>query len=211
MMSRVDDSMNLKMENLRRCPGFPCYFQSRLNWSKNVGEERDAPFQIMLPSMNMAYCVYISLALWLELFIMKCPHASLTPFVFGFSQDTTENGAKASKNIVRGIFGGSIFKEGNQAIRENGGSGCLGTHSVRKLSSTHARRSGASKDDRDIRGRWKGRARVGDRYDDVELPWPDVKVAQMLCVGGACKYVIKNDSGVSNDFIFEFVVPNIRK
>ena len=152
MMSRVDDLMNLKMENLRRCPGFPCYFQTRLNWSKNVSEERDAPFQIMLPSMNMAYCVYLSLSLWLEIFIMRSPHAALTPFVFGFSQDVTDNGAKASKNIVQGVFGGNIFKESNKAIRDNGGSGCLGTHSVRKLSSTHARRSGASKDDRDIRG-----------------------------------------------------------
>ena len=211
-MARVDDSMNFKMENIRKCPGFPFYFQSRLNWSKNVREERDAPYQIMLPSMNPVYCVYFSLALWLEIFIMKCPHALLTPFTFGFSQDTTlETGANASKNIVQGIFGGRIFKESNTAIRDSGGSGCLGTHSVRKMSSTHARRSGANKDERDIRGRWKGKQRVGDRYDDVELPWPDLKVAQMLCIGGPCKYVVKSESGVNDAFIFEFVVPNIRK
>ena len=33
----------------------------------------------------------------------------------------------------------------------------------------------------------------------------------MLCLGGACKYIVKNESGVSDDFIFEFVAPNIRK
>ena len=70
------------------------------------------------------------------------------------------------------------------------------------MSSTHARRSGAYKDERDIRGRWKGKQRVGDRYDDVELPWPDLKVAQMLCIGGPCKYVVKSESGVNDAFIF---------
>jgi len=55
-------------------------------------------------------------------------------------------------------------------------SGALRTHSVRKLSSTHSRRSRALKDERDIRGRWKGKTRVGDEYDDVELPWTGIKV-----------------------------------
>ena len=91
-------------------------------------------------------------------------------------------------------------------IRNEGGSGALGTHSIRKLAATHTRRSGASKDERDIRGRWKGKARVGDRYDDVELPWPDIKVAQMLCVGGACKYVITRESGVSNEFVLHVII-----
>ena len=212
MIARVDDSMQFKMENLRKSCSFPFFLQARLNWSKNVGEERDAPWQLVMGSMNMAYCIYCTLSLWLEIFIGKYPHALLTPFVFGFSQDVTEKGgAQASKNMCQDIFGGHIFKEGNRAIIASGSSGALGTHSVRKLSSTHARRSGASKDDRDIRGRWKGKTRVGDRYDDVELPWPDIKVAQMLCMGGACKYIIKRDSGVSNSFVFEFVVPNIRK
>ena len=143
---------------------------------------------------------------------MKCAHALLTPFTFGFSQDTTiETGANASKNIVQGIFGGSIFKESNAAICDSGGSGCLGTHSVRKMSSTHAHQSGANKDERNIRERWKGKQQVGDRYNNVELPWPDLKVTQMLCIGGPCKYVVKSESGVNDAFILEFVAPNIWK
>ena len=212
MIARIDNSMNVKMTNFKVCPGFPWLLQTRMNWSKNVCEERDALWQMMLPSMNTLYCVYCSLALWLEIFIMKCPHALLTPFLFGFSQDVTEEGgATASKNIIQAIFGGNIFKSRNAASREGGGDGPLGTHSVCKLAATHARRSGASKDERDIRGRWKGKARVGDRYDDVELPWPDIKVCQMLCIGGPCKYKIKADSGVSESFILEFVVPHISK
>ena len=100
---------------------------------------------MILPSINMVYCVYISLALWLEIFIMKYPHAMLTPYLFGFSQDVSEeDGATGSKNIIQAIFGGSIFKAQNTANREGGGEGALGTHSVRKLAATHARRSGAS-------------------------------------------------------------------
>ena len=212
LISRIDDSMNFKINNIQKSAPFPHFLQARLNWSKNVSEERDAPWQLMMPAMKTVYCVYCSMSLWLEIFIERYTHASLTPFVFGFSQDITEeNGAKASKTIIQSIFGGNIFKAGNTLIRNEGGSGALGTHSVRKLAATHTRRSGASKDERDIRGRWKGKARVGDRYDDVELPWPDIKVAQMLCVGGACKYVITRESGVSNEFVFEFVVPNIKK
>ena len=45
------------------------------------------------------------------------------------------------------------------------------------------------------------RCRVGDRYDDVELPWPDTKLATFLCIGGPCKYKIKKDSGIDNSFI----------
>ena len=212
LIARIDDSTNVEIENFKKSSSFPFYLQTRLNWSKNVQEERDAPWQLMLPCMNKSYCVYLSLSLWLEMCLLKYPHALLTPYCFGFSQDVTEEGgATASKNIVQAIFGGTIFKASNTALREGGGSGALGTHSIRKLAATHARRCGASKDERDTRGRWKGKARVGDRYDDVELPWPDVKVAQMLCIGGPCKYTIARDSGVSDSFVLEYVVPNLRK
>ena len=157
----------------------------RLNWSKNVREERDSPWQLILPSMNSTYCVYLHLAIWLEVFIDFYPHASLTPFLFGFSTDIRDpEGGKLSKGIISDILGGHIFKVRNQQVANGVGHGPLGTHSIRKLASTHCRRSGATKDERDIRGRWKGKARVADVYDDVELPWPDIKVASMLCVGG---------------------------
>ena len=64
----------------------------------------------------------------------------------------------------------------------------LGTHSTRKFASTHARRSGCTKDEKDHRGRWKSKGRVSDIYDDTELPYPDAKVCEMLCIGGPCFY-----------------------
>jgi hypothetical protein len=38
------------------------------------------------------------------------------------------------------------------------------------------------------------KGRVSDVYDDIELPFPDAKVAGKLCVGGPCKYAIKDGS-----------------
>ena len=206
MIARIDDTMHITMENVRKSPMFSFLLQVKLNWSKNVREERDSPWQIMLPSMNPLYCVYINLAIWLEVFISSFAHALLTPFLFGFSSDTRDpQGAELSKNTITDILGGKVFKSGNQG----GGSGPLGTHSIRKLGATHIRRSGATKDERDIRGRWKGKARVGDVYDDVELPFPDLKVASLLCLGGPCRYVLEDH--VDEEFVLNYVVPNIRK
>jgi hypothetical protein len=38
----------------------------------------------------------------------------------------------------------------------------------------------SDKRQKDVRGRWKGRGRVSDIYDDIELPYPDAKVAEKL-------------------------------
>ena len=48
-----------------------------------------------------------------------------------------------------------------------------------------------------------------DTYIDVGLPYPDAKVAAALCIGGACKYVLKENFGVADDWLLEYVVPNI--
>ena len=34
----------------------------------------------------------------------------------------------------------------------------------------------------------KGRKRISDCYDDVELPWVGAIVTNVLCIGGARKY-----------------------
>ena len=137
-------------------------------------------------------------------------HANLTQFLFGFSSDTRDSeGADASKKIASDILGGKLFKQVNKESADGDGThGPIGTHSIRKLASTHSRRSGATKDEKDVRGRWKGKGRVSDVYDDVELPWPDLKVAQMLCLGGACRYELQN--GVTDQFVLTHVVPSIR-
>ena len=118
-------------------------------------------------------------------------------------------GAELSKGTMQDILRDRVFKAANIANTNGSGHGPLWTHSVHKLASTHSRRSGATKDKRDIRGQWKIKKRVADVYDDIELPWPGIKVASMLCIGGPCRYRL--EEGASNEFVLHHVAPNIRK
>ena len=87
--------------------------------------------------------------------------------------------------------------------------GLLGTHSTRKFSTTMARSKGGSKDETDFRARWKGGKRQQDSYASVDLPWPDGKVAALLCIGGPIKYSVNSNCGVTREWILRHVVPNI--
>ena len=62
--------------------------------------------------------------------------------------------------------------------------GMLGSHTIWKFAATHALRCGVTKDEKDIWGRWKGKGRVSDVYNDVALPYPDCKVVEMLASNG---------------------------
>ena len=56
----------------------------------------------------------------------------------------------------------------------------LGSHSVWKYALTAVQNNSATKDEKNIRGRWKSSTCISDVYDDVELPFPDAKLAGML-------------------------------
>jgi hypothetical protein len=64
--------------------------------------------------------------------------------------------------------------------------------------------------EKDIRGRWKSSTRVSDVYDNVELPFPDAKLAGLLCPGGPIRYAIMPGSGVTQAFTVDQVVPQIK-
>jgi hypothetical protein len=118
----------------------------KLTWSKNVLEERDAPWQTVLGSIDTAFCVLFNLAIWLEL--TSCRPL---PYVFNFSEDTTiPSGGTKAKNramdVLRDVF---------RALELDIGDGEVGMHSICKCASTHVRGNGVSKDDKDTRGRWK--------------------------------------------------------
>jgi hypothetical protein len=223
LLARIDDTTQVLVENLKVHDSFCNALKTRLNWSKNVSEERDAPWQIVLGSMDTAFCVYASLSLWMEVNLRTNPNALLSPYLFSFCDDNSiPSGGQKSKETAHNMFN-KIFKmeefTGSGAAADN----MLGSHSIRKFAATHARRSGCSKDDKDIRGRWKSKARVSDVYEDTELPFPDAKVAEKLCIGGACYYLFpeeltNNESegrqsmiGMLKTFILSNVVPNIRK
>ncbi len=130
------------------------------------------------------------------------PNAILLPYVFIFSDNNSiPSGGQKSKEtaqlIFRKIFNLEEFT-GHADANNDGAADHLGSHSIRKFAATHTRRCGCNKDDKDIRGRWKSKARVSDVYKDTELPYPDAKVAEKLCVGGPCFYVFPEELSNNN-------------
>jgi hypothetical protein len=67
----------------------------------------------------------------------------------------------------------------------------------------------AYKEEKDIYGCWRKGKHVSDVNNDVDLPYPDAKVAGKLCIGGHYKYVVKDGSGVTYNFLPQHVVSSI--
>ena len=209
MMARIDDVSQWRKDNFAVHDLYTEFAaKSKLRWSKNVNTEEDAPWQIILGSSNSKSCVFISIAIWLEWYFERgSPDTTeLTPYVFDFNGDfrIPEGGQKAKAWVQEKLHD---MYNGNEFILELEGK--LGSHSYRKYARKRGRRSGASKDDCDYRGRWKREKRTSDVYEEGEIPYPDAKVAAMLCPGGACSYRIRENSPVTDDWILENVVPNI--
>ena len=87
----------------------------------------------------------------------------------------------------------------------------LGSHSLRKSAATHARQNGCTRDEIDLRGRWKKKTRQVDVYIDTEVPYPDARVAGTLCVGGPILYQLVAGCGIDDGWITNNVVPEIFK
>ncbi len=215
------------IDHLRNHDLFSNCLKTKLNWSKNVGDERDAPWQIILGSMDTTFCVLESLAIWMEMNMHANASAGVLSYVFLISDDAdVPSSGQTAKNIAQTIFGQKVFKMVEFTSNADD-SGCLlGSHIICKYAATHARKCGCNKDKKDIGGGLKSKGRVSDVYGDVELPYPDAKVAEKLCIGGACFYLFPNEDlsvngGVVDDaagvniemmktFVLFQVVPNIR-
>jgi hypothetical protein len=202
MMARIDDSSKFLSTDLKESQDHPDYgLLAKICWSKNVREERQAPFHLILGAMNAAYCAIHALATWLEYFI-GVGGMENTQFAFGINglTDPGRIKSRASGFLTKRILD---REEMFRAVRAK-----KGTHSIRKYSTTRARNSGCSKDECEVRGQWR-RRRQQDVYTDVCLPWPDAKVAKSVCKGGPIHYFVKESSGMSEEWILENVVPQI--
>ena len=49
-----------------------------------------------------------------------------------------------------------------------------------------------------------------DVYKDIELLFLDAKVADCLSMGGLCKYLVRENSVVTTDFILQYMTLSIR-
>ena len=208
MIGRVDDACKWSAQNLKQHELFPdIALHCRWNWSKNVIDETDAPWQILLGSMDPDYCVFVNVGMFLELHLSTTPGSTLSPYVLSFSNDhrVPQGGDKAkarAQRVFRQLFRNDDFYDH--------AAGPLGTHSYRKFPSTWVCRQGVPPHLKDARGRWKDRTRVSHVYDSSELPYVDAMVASKLCVGGPCAYV-KRDENLPDHWIRQHVAPTIQE
>ena len=192
MIAQVDDVMHFKKEDLTPHLDFNFALKSKMCWSKNVLDEQSTTDQIILGAGDPVFCTILALAIHLETNIGSGLIGKETT-LFGINKQLASSSLKM------------ILEEDDF---ERSADGELGSHSTRKFAATLARRNGCSRDDVDMRGRWKGQKRIVDTYIDSQLPYPDAKVAASLCIGGAIKYELRGDSRVSHDWLIEHVAPN---
>ena len=129
--------------------------------------KKGCPWQVLLGSMETLFCVFVSLALWLEIMLETAPYTNNTLYIFTFNNDiSVPGGGKKASKFVQDYLSKKVF---NRPFYKGGGSK-LGMHSHRKFASSESRKEGCSKDKKDIQGRWRGKGHVLDIYDDIEFP-----------------------------------------
>lgn len=98
-----------------------------------------------------------------------------------------------------------------EKIFQSSDAGPVGTHLIRKFPETYGRNNGCDRDDVEARGQQKSQRRIVDTYIGTVLPYTDAKVASVLCVGGEVKYEIKEGSIVTDEFIFQCIIPHTKQ
>ncbi|KAL3773982.1 hypothetical protein ACHAW5_000582 [Stephanodiscus triporus] len=196
MIARIDDTAKFRAPDLQPLEGFPFFgVTAKLCWSKNCYEERDAPFQILFGAEDLRYCVLGLLASWLELHFLLNPEPN--EYFFGAFGLTNPLAIKSSC----GYYLRKLIQDEDFILEILGK---VGSHSNRKHGVTTARKSGCSKDDTDFHGRWKKSRHQQDTYADTTIPFVDSKVAMALCKGGPIAYVVKDASGITDQWILDY-------
>lgn len=199
MVARLDDTAKWRQPDLMEFEEYPEFgILCKLCWSKNCFEERDAPTQLLIGAMDPRYCALSLIGVWLEYHFMVNPEEN--DFFFGVGGANDPNSIKRTMaSILQRIMQDDDFV----------GDGNIGSHSLRKLAVTIARRMGCSRDEVDDRGRWKGQNRQQDTYNETTIPYVDAKVAAALCKGGPIAYLVKEASGITNQWVLDYVVPHL--
>jgi hypothetical protein len=208
LIARIDNTTQLILDHIRVHDSFDNALKTRLNWSKNVRDERDAPWQVILGCMNPVFCVFISLGLWLESNLKSNPSAIASPYVFSFPTTLQCLAVVKRQKTLRRVSSDRMCL----SVKCLKWQDYWGAIQFADLQQHMLENVGYPKTTRIYKVVWKGKGRVSDVYDDVELSYPDCKVAEKLCFGGPCFYLIDNtvvDVTIMTTFILTKVVPNI--
>ena len=204
MIARVDDTAKFRSPDLKPFFQFPDYgVTAKLCWTKNTNEQRDPPTQILFGARDWRYCVISLLAVWLEFHFEL--NSEENSFYFGYQGETDPESIKGTaayylKKLCDKL-GIDVSLDECLAL--------LGTHSVRKFAVNKGRGGGLSRDEVDHRGRWKSGDRQSDTYASTTIPFVDAKAATYLCTGGPVAYLVREESGVTDDWLRDYVVPNM--
>ena len=141
MGARIDDSSKKLWKNLKRTMAEEhslYYVISKLCWSKNIYEEREAPDQILLAASNNYFCVIVGLASWLEYMIGR-GWLEHTEFLFALDgyNDPKDIKQRASDSLKAILGKDNTFDKVIKAIPSLDDQK-LGTHSMRKFVTTFA-------------------------------------------------------------------------
>jgi hypothetical protein len=206
LIARCDDVAHFLINDLHAHtdPAFSSFtLQTKVTWSKNVLEERNCPDQIFFGSFDPQYCLLLSLSIYLEVWFCDTNRHQQKAFLFA---DDDPEDPKAVERI-KANYSTTLRK---YFVVSLGLSSELGTHSIRKYAASWARALGCLMDEIENRGRWRtATRRIVDRYVNVEQMFLDAKVAAALCVGGAIKYCLVDNSGVTTLWLKENVVPGL--
>ncbi|EEY68656.1 uncharacterized protein PITG_18596 [Phytophthora infestans T30-4] len=123
--ARIDDMMKLQFANLSPNTQYPSTLLLQMRWSKNIHEERDAPEQIIIDSLDPKMCVLLNLAVFIE----STSSVMSSEFVYGNPKD--------GDHVVRRFLTSMVKNDSFKKLK----TGKLGTHSLRKGAATNVYRS----------------------------------------------------------------------
>jgi hypothetical protein len=69
--------------------------------------------------------------------------------------------------------------------------------------------NGCTEDDCNHHGHWKGSDCQQDTYSDTTIPFVDAKAATALYQGGAIAYLLRSNSGITDEWLMEHTVPSM--
>ncbi|KAG2759892.1 hypothetical protein Pcac1_g28134 [Phytophthora cactorum] len=114
IMARIDDMMKLQFGNFSPNMEYASTLLFQMRWSKNIQEERDAPEQIVVGSMDPKMCALLNLAVYIE----SSTNVTSSEVLCGNPKD----GDRAVRRFLADMVKDTAFKK----IK----SGKLGTHSL---------------------------------------------------------------------------------
>ena len=158
MIARVDDTAKFRRRDLQSCLAYPEYaITAMLCWAKNCREERDAPTQIICGAADWRYDVLSLLGVWLKSIYTEEPEME-SEFVFDMvgAQCPILIKEIVGDHLCKTLSSEDVTAMGAQAL------GNVGIHSLRKYGTTFAQGSKFSKEDADLRARWKSSKRMQD-------------------------------------------------